>query len=543
MSLGIPQAGPSRSRTPSLYLGQKEGSIRSRSRGLSPSSTGNSTSSLSPSLSSSPSREIQPESVEQNGTGTEAGGSNLADARIGLKRLISRDLTTNPISKPTLSPTLSPNISGNGEAKGTDRGMVLGNGKGKEREVGFSPRRYYILTHAGKPVFDSLEVEEDQTTNMMGVIQALISIYAESEDKLRSIKRGRHKIVFLLRSPVYLFGTSDWGEPDFVLRTHLELLHLQLLSIVTEVQLKKVFARQSNFNLRRLLEGTETSLHTLLNDMQMDLTFMTSALQPMRMAPALRDAAGQALAPTDKISDLLYVLLLVNDKVVTLLRPRKHSIHPTDLHLLMNVLRSSPGLKSSETWLPLCLPKFNPNGFVYALIDYVKDNIGLIFVSADREGFEPLQAWKKSVVKKLEMDNMFSKLEMAGLADPYLCIDPGYPGLRHFWYKSRQNVQVTMPVWEAPYDEPNLARRRLVTIYQRLYDGIHARSGQAEPLKQAFIRTDSEACLGWITPSFELYVAVDAHLPKSAAVAAANAVARWVRKQEAWMFLREAPVF
>jgi hypothetical protein len=65
----------------------------------------------------------------------------------------------------------------------------------------------------------------------------------------------------------------------------------------------------------------------------------------------------------------------------------------------MNVLRSSPGLKSSETWLPLCLPKFNPNGFVYALIDYVKDNIGLIFVSADREGFEPLQAWKKSVVK------------------------------------------------------------------------------------------------------------------------------------------------
>lgn len=62
----------------------------------------------------------------------------------------------------------------------------------------------------------SLEVEEDQTTNMMGVIQALISIYAESGDKLRSIKRGRHKIVFLLRSPVYLFGTSDWKEPDFV---------------------------------------------------------------------------------------------------------------------------------------------------------------------------------------------------------------------------------------------------------------------------------------------------------------------------------------
>jgi hypothetical protein len=42
-------------------------------------------------------------------------------------------------------------------------------------------------------------------------------------------------------------------------------------------------------------------LHTLLDDLQTDLTFMTSALQPMRLAPALRDAAGQALAPTEKI--------------------------------------------------------------------------------------------------------------------------------------------------------------------------------------------------------------------------------------------------
>lgn len=60
---------------------------------------------------------------------------------------------------------------------------------------------------------------------MMGVIQALISIYAESGDKLRSIKRGRHKIVFLLRSPVYLFGTSDWKEPDFVVSTDPCLLY------------------------------------------------------------------------------------------------------------------------------------------------------------------------------------------------------------------------------------------------------------------------------------------------------------------------------
>jgi len=50
-----------------------------------------------------------------------------------------------------------------------------------------------------------------------------------------------------------------------------------------------------------VLLGTENSLHTLLDDLQTDLTFMTSALQPMRLAPALRDAAGQVLAPPDKV--------------------------------------------------------------------------------------------------------------------------------------------------------------------------------------------------------------------------------------------------
>ena len=77
----------------------------------------------------------------------------------------------------------------------------------------------------------------------------------------------------------------------------------------------------------------------------------------------------------------------------------------------MNVLKSSPGLKSSETWLPLCLPKFNPNGFVYALIDYVKENIGLVFVSADREGFEQLQVWKRRVVR-VSVGRLLGKFEL-----------------------------------------------------------------------------------------------------------------------------------
>ena len=46
-----------------------------------------------------------------------------------------------------------------------------------------------------------------------------------------------------------------------------------------------------------------------------------------------------------------------------------------------------------------------------------------------------------------------------------------------------------------------------------------------------------------ITQPFELYIALSPLLPKGAAVGAANAVARWVKKEETRLFLRDVPVF
>jgi hypothetical protein len=38
-------------------------------------------------------------------------------------------------------------------------------------------------------------------------------------------------------------------------RSHLEYLHLQILSVVTAGQLRRIFERRTNFDLRRLLNG------------------------------------------------------------------------------------------------------------------------------------------------------------------------------------------------------------------------------------------------------------------------------------------------
>lgn len=96
------------------------------------------------------------------------------------------------------------------------------------------------------------------------------------------------------------------------MRMHLEYINLQILSVVTQSQLQRAFARRSNFDLSRLLEGgcpglcrahppgSEPFLNKLVEQCQDDLSFFTTTLQPLRMPPGLRDTAAAALMPPAK---------------------------------------------------------------------------------------------------------------------------------------------------------------------------------------------------------------------------------------------------
>ncbi|KAI6114397.1 DUF254-domain-containing protein [Pisolithus sp. B1] len=431
----------------------------------------------------------------------------------------------------------------------------------------FKPREYFVLTDAGKPVFSSRHDDGDSDTlsSTMGLVQALLSVFIDDGDKLRSINSGELRITFLLRSPLYYVCASTWGEPESVTRTHLEYLHLQILSIVTAAQLRRIFERRTNFDLRRLLNGAEPFLFSLLNRLELDLAMSTSSLHCLQLDPNLRSRVADALVPITKMKDTLYIVLVAGGRVVTLVRPKKHSIHPADIHVLVNTAHAPSIYNSpaSASWIPICLPKYNPAAFVNAYISFLwkpDDNstetplntedrelasssraedgryqrnsssdaaLCLICISGGGE-FETVRSWCDSVAQSGKTHYSVSQLAI--------------PGLRHFVYKSRPHVQITFPIFEDPYDSRDEIRR-IVTMYQTVYDAIHAKSGQSGPLKLQCIRTDKEIVMGWITQPFELYIVVSPRLPKTAVINAATAVTRWVKKEERNLLLRDAPVF
>ncbi|KAI8341508.1 vacuolar fusion protein MON1 [Chlamydoabsidia padenii] len=418
------------------------------------------------------------------------------------------------------------------------------NRKAREHDTGDSfsstwlqhKKHFIILSSAGKPIW-SRYGDESRISSFTGVIQAIISFFQDSDDMIKSINAGEYKFVFLLKEPLYFVAISKTGESDTQLKDQLVYLHNQILSVLTSSQLTRIFEQRVNFDLRRLLGGTEVFLDSLSTSFNNDHSFMLGALQVLRLGRSTRDSAGQILSK-GKIKDLLYAMIIAKGKLVTLLRPRKHSLHPSDLHLLFNMLTGSTTFHTAESWTPLCLPKFNSTGFLHAYICYIDIDVSVVMISTSKDNFFELSDWKGRLVKKLTDENILQNIQNASNRQ-YTIADTGIPKLLHFMYKSKNHIQFTCPGHTGVYAD-DINRRRLYRLYQSVFDRMHSR---LRPLKLYYHHRDKEVILGWITSTFELYVVFGSETPKPVIISHSNRLLRWIKKNEDNLFILNSPVF
>jgi len=307
----------------------------------------------------------------------------------------------------------------------------------------------------------------------------------------------------------------------FQVRIYLDHLHFLLLSVLSSTQLERILTKHTNFDLRRLLTGTATLLHSHLARLPTSPGILTSSLQTMRLDPTLRTRVAEALVPPSKLKtkDALYALLVVDDKVVTIARPRKHSIHPADLHVLLATI-AAPSIKgTTASWLPICLPKFNASGFLHAYVSFIRSeedtpgghaetertpSIALILVSASGD-FDSVRAWSCYTIDQLESSSTIDALLEAARTAQYTLDDLQIPGLRHFIYKSRSNVQVTMPQYDFENGGSESEFQQIFSLYRSAFDAIHAKGGQECTLRLQYVKTQSVCVMAWVRDSWSSY--------------------------------------
>ncbi|KAI9810410.1 MAG: Vacuolar fusion protein mon1 [Phylliscum demangeonii] len=425
-------------------------------------------------------------------------------------------------------------------------------------------KHFLILSSAGKPIY-SRHGNDDLVSEYFGVVQTLISAFETTGDRLKSFTAGRVRFVVLLEGALYLVAISRLGESEGQMVAQLEALYMQILSTLTLPTLQTLFSHRPSTDLRKPLQGTEVLLSALADSFTRGSpTTLLNALECLRLRQSHRQIINSAMLRS-KAPSLLYGLIVAGGRLVSVVRPRKHSLHPSDLQLIFNMLFEAKGIKADEgeSWIPVCLPAFNNRGYLYMYVSFLEHGhdetddeeakrdapptdgtdhrVALLLISADKESFFSLQRMRDHVTAQLRQTSGGMALIQAGVRAGRPTAADIAPGtvVRHFLYKSRANVQFVMPSLQPGYATP-VARRRLFSIYQSLHASAHAKTTH---LRIHHRHSRASSALAWLTPSFELYCVAGPHVPKAALAQAANELVKWVAKEEARLFILGGAVF
>lgn len=357
-------------------------------------------------------------------------------------------------------------------------------------------KHFLILSSAGKPIY-SRHGDDQLVTNYVGVVQTIISFYQGAKDGLKGFTAGDVRFVVMSKGPLNLVAISRLGESDSQLRTQLEALYMQILSTLTLPNMERMFSNRPSMDLRRPLQGTETLLSALADGFTRGSpSSLLSALECLRLRKTHRQVINNSMLKV-KSQNLLYGLIVAGGKLVSVVRPKKHSLHPGDLELIFNMLFEARGVKAGggENWIPICLPGFNNTGYLYMYVSFLsatqpdrevierpssrdkqEEEIAILFISPNKEGFFELRQMRDDLVEacisildiisvliipqQLHSNDGMESIRSAVLKGRPSCVDiaPGSVA-RHFLYKSKGNVQFTMPSYE-PNFNTLLSRRR-----------------------------------------------------------------------------------
>lgn len=222
------------------------------------------------------------------------------------------------------------------------------------------------------------------------------------------------------KGPLNLVAITRLAESDSQLRSQLEALYMQILSTLTLPSMERMFAARANYDLRRPLQGTETLLSALADGFTRgSASTLLSALECLKLRKSQRTTINNTLLKT-RSDNLLYGLIVASGKLVSVVRPKKHSLHPGDLHLIFNMLFEAGSVKAGggENWIPLCLPGFNNTGYLYMYVSFLNlehpsepmqerprtsdrsgDEVAVLLISAEKESFFELRGMRDNLVE------------------------------------------------------------------------------------------------------------------------------------------------
>ena len=213
---------------------------------------------------------------------------------------------------------------------------------------------------------------------------------------------------------------------------------------------------------------------------------------------------------------------------------KQYYIHPADLHILFNLVNSSESFKQSETFTPICLPKFDATGFLHAYVSYISDEACLLLVTAERDSFFELSEAKKNIASDLEKQEAFDWMKEASTqARPEPSLS-GAANLQHYMYKTKTAGQFISSSYRSDVQNPGRI--------EKLYRIIQSKMAQ-QSAKLYFYSGALDIIVGWSTQAFELYAAFDVTATKAEVMEDLNRLLKYFTREKNFLFIQNAHTF
>lgn len=427
-------------------------------------------------------------------------------------------------------------------------------------------KHFFVLSHSGKPIL-SRYGDEHRLAGFSATLQAIISFVEDGGDRVKLVRAGKHQVVFLVKGPIYLVCISCTEEPYESLHGQLELLYGQMLLILTK-SVNRCFEKNPKFDMTPLLGGTDAVFSSLFHSFSWNPATFLHAYTCVPLPYATRQVAGSILQDVAD-SGVLFAMLMCRNKVVSLVGAQKVSFHPDDMLLLANFVMSSESFRTSESFSPICLPRYNPMAFLHAYVHFIDVDTYLVLLTSSSDAFFHLKECRILIEKVLLKSNVLSEVQRSllnggmrvddlpvypstrsgslfDLNDPRLTTEPqerlhgsvlgigGPGGLWHFIYRSMYFDQYVSSEFSSPIGD-HRQQKRLYRAYQKIYASMHDTVNGHH--KTQFKRDKKYVLLCWVTQDFELIAAFDPLADKALAIKICNRVCQWVKDVENEIFL------
>ncbi|XP_047317945.1 vacuolar fusion protein MON1 homolog [Impatiens glandulifera] len=424
-------------------------------------------------------------------------------------------------------------------------------------------KHFFILSNSGKPIY-SRYGDEHKLAGFSATLQAIISFVDNGGDHIKWVRAGKHQVVFLVKGSIYLVCISCTEETYESLKGQLELIYGQMILILTK-SINRCFEKNPKFDMTPLLGGTDAVFSSLIHSFGWNPASFLHAYTCLPLPYATRQATASILQDIAD-SGVLFAILMCKHKVISLVGAQKASLHPDDMMLLSNFVMSSESFRMSESFSPICLPRYNPMGFLYAYVCYFDVDTYLMLLTTSSSAFYHLKDCRLRIEKVLLKSNVLGEAQRSMLeggmhVEDLPCTGSSSPsvdrqskvvanssdifretfvgiggpdGLWHFMYHSISLDQYVSSELSSPINGFR-QQKRLFISYQKMYASMHDKD--VGPHKTQFRRDENYVLLYWVTPEFEFYAAFDPLADKETAIKTCNRVCEWVKDIENEIFL------